>query len=154
MKNRSVLLYVIMLIVCVMTFALVPTSVHAQDGQLPIDRILNAILVIVIGFAALVGVSKLTAAIVSLLKFIPGLIQVGTADKWAAGLNLIFFVGLVAFRVFQPDISLEVLDGYAGQIATIAVFVLGFIVQMTGSKPTYDQLKEAGVPLIGKSNSG
>jgi hypothetical protein len=153
MKNRSFLFFSIVLVICSMAFVFVPAPVHAQ-AELPVDRILNAVLVIVVGFAALVGVSKLTAALVSLLKYIPGLIQVGAADKWAAGLNLIFFIGLVAFRVFQPDISLEILDGYAGQIATIAVFVLGFIVQMTGSKPTYDQLKDAGVPLIGKSNSG
>jgi len=149
MKLKSFLLITILLMLVV---AFGSTPVHAQTGELPFDRILNAVLIIVVGFAALIGVSKLTAALVSLLKY-TGIVQDGTSDKWTAGLNLVFFIGLVVFRVFQPDITLEILDGYAGQIAQIAVFVLGFFTQMTGSKPAYEQFKAAGIPLIGKSLS-
>jgi hypothetical protein len=150
MKHLKSLFVTFLIALFVMAF--VPIPARAQTGELSIDRILNAILVIVVGFAALAGVSKLTAAIVSLLKY-TGVILDGTSAKWTAALNLVFFIALVVFRVFQPDVTLEILDGYAGQIAQIAIFVLGFVMQITGSKPTYDQLKAAGIPLISKSLS-
>jgi len=145
--------FLLVLALVLMLAVAVPAPAHAQDGSLPIEAALNAVLVIVVGFAALRGTSQLNAAIVSLLKHIPGLVRDGTSSQWTAGLNLVFFVGLVAFGVFRPDVTLDVLDGYAGQIAQIAVFVLGFVVQMTGSKPAYEQLKAAGIPLVGKSFS-
>ncbi|GEM_PF-6287915 len=145
--------FVLSVIVMIMFPAPVQAAQVGQLGDMPIDRILNAVLVIVIGFASLVGVSKLVAAIVSLLKFIPGLVADGMADRWAAGLNLFFFIGLVAFGVFRPDITLDVLDGYAGKIAEICIFVLGFLVQIAGSKPAYDAFKAARLPLLGHSNT-
>jgi hypothetical protein len=147
---KTKLLYVVIAVVLICTLFLPAPARAAQAEGNEFERILGSIVVLVVGFAALGGFSKLTAAVISLLK-LTGLVRDGTSSQWAAGINLMFFVGLVAFRVFRPDTTLELLDGYAGQIAQIAVFVLGFMVQMAGSKPTYDQLKAAGVPLLGKS---
>ncbi len=94
----------------------------------------------------------MVAAIVSLCKVI-GVVQDGTSAKWAAGLNLAAFVGLVLFGVFQPDLTTVFLDGLAGQIAQVLVFILGFIVTIVGSKPVYEGLKAANIPLIGRSFS-
>lgn len=114
--------------------------------------LLNVMVTIILGFAVLVGVSKLIAALVNILKLLH-IVKDDTAGKWAAGLNLVAFIALVAFGVFRPDLAMSILDGYAGQIAMIILFVLGFITQITGSKLAHDQLKAAGVPLIGKSYS-
>jgi hypothetical protein len=90
--------------------------------------------------------------LVNLLKLIR-VVKDGAADKLAAALNLLCFIALVAFGVFRPDLTMSILDGYAGQIAMVVLFVLGFITQITGSKPAHDALSDAGVPLIGTSYS-
>ena len=125
----------------------------AQVVLPPFDGILSAMLIITAGFASLVGMSKLNAALVNLLKLTP-IVQDGTSAKWVAGFNLVAFVALVIFKVFRPDLTLDVLDGVAGQIATVVIFVLGLLVTMTGSKSMHEALKEAKVPLIGTSFSG
>jgi len=115
-------------------------------------EVLNIVVTIVLGFASLIGISKLVAALVNILKLV-GLVRDGAANKWAAGLNLVAFIALVAFGVFRPDLAMSILDGYAGQIAMVILFVLGFVVQITGSKSAHDDLKAAGVPLIGISHN-
>lgn len=117
-----------------------------------IGSVLDIILKISLGFASLAGVSSLVAVLVQILKLV-GVAKDDTAGKWAAAFNLVGFVALVYFGIFQPQIALEVIDGYAAQIAVIALFVLGFVTQMTVSKPTYSAFKAANVPLLGKSNS-
>jgi hypothetical protein len=130
-----------------------PSSIAWAPLAEPIQiDVLDVVGKIALGFASLIGVSGLVAALVSLGKVIK-IVKDGTADKWAAGLNLLCFIVLVVFGVFRPDLATNILDGYAGQIAMIILFVLGFITQITGSKPMYDQLKAASVPLIGKSFS-
>lgn len=138
--------------------ALVPAApavgLTAQATAPQFQVILTAMLIITAGFASLLGVSKLNGALVNLLKLIPGLVKDGTSANWAAGLNLVAFCLLVYFKVFRPDLSLDVLDGFAGQIAAVVIFIFGFIVQMTGSKSAHEDLKAAGVPLFSKSYSG
>jgi uncharacterized membrane protein len=137
-----------------MAAVIVPMQVQAEvlsKDALPPD-VLSVLVTITLGFASLVGVSKLVAALINLLKVI-GLVKDSTADKWAAGLNLASFIALCLFGVFKPALAMEVLDGYAGQIAMILLFVLGFITQIVGSKSAHDALSDAGVPLIGKSFS-
>ena len=124
-------------------------AAQARDVPLPAD-VTNVICTIALGFGALLGVSKLVAALINLFKVF-GLVKDGTANKWAAGLNLSAFVALVLLGVFRADLTMEILDGYAGQIAMVLLFILGFIAQITGSKATHEDLSSAGVPLIGKS---
>jgi hypothetical protein len=152
-KMFKTVFFVSMLVLVLAAF-IVPMQVQAAptvQGGIPPD-VLNIVVKIVLGFASLVGVSQLVAVIVNLLKVI-GLVKDGTADKWAAGLNLAFFIALCAFGVFVPGLALEILDGYAGQIAMVLLFILGFIVQITGSQTAHTALSRAGIPLIGKSFS-
>jgi hypothetical protein len=97
-------------------------------------------------------VSKLVPIIVQFLKVL-GIAPDNTANRWAAGLNLLAFIVLVIFGVFQPQLALSVLDGMAGQIAEILLFILGLVVQLTGSKPTYDDLKASRIPLLNFSHT-
>jgi hypothetical protein len=146
--------FLVLAILAVTMLAFMPAIVHAASPAavlLPAD-VLNVVVTIMLGFASLVGVSKLIAALVNVLK-VCQLVKDNTADKWAAGLNLAAFIALVAFGVFRPDLATNILNGYAGQIAMVILFVLGFIMQITGSKPAHDALSAASVPLIGKSYS-
>lgn len=128
-----------------------PALLAAADIPLPAD-VFNIVVMIMLGFASLVGVSKLIAAVINLLKTI-GVVKDGTSAKWAAALNLLAFIALVLLGVFRPDLTMELLDGYAGQIAAILLFVLGFITQIIGSQTGHESLSKARVPLIGKSYS-
>jgi hypothetical protein len=114
--------------------------------------VLNITVTIMLGFASLYGVSKLIAALINLLKLI-GVVKDGTSAKWAAAFNLAAFVGLVLLGVFRPDLTTDILDGYAGQIAGVLLFLLGFLMQIVGSKSGHDALSAANVPLIGTSYS-
>jgi len=117
----------------------------------PIDLVLAVLMQLITMFASLAGVAALVAVLVQLGKFI-GLIKDDTAHKWAAGLNLVAFIVFAVFGIFNPNIVYEVLDGYAAQIAAVALFVLGFLTQMTTSKPFYTYFKNARVPYLGYSN--
>ena len=131
---------------------IVPSVAHAQ-ATVPVETdVLQVLITVALGFASLVGMSQLVAVIVNLLKVF-GLVKDGTASQWAAGINLAGFVVLVVFGVFRPDLALDVLDGIAGQVAMVLLFVLGFITQIIGSKVTHVGLSKASVPLIGKSYS-
>ena len=150
MKTKRFLLLVLLVVSSFVLMACSPAPVALSvDG--PPD-VLSVVLVIAIGFASLAGVSKLVAVIVQLGK-LAKIVKDNTADQWAAGLNLLAFGALVYFGVFQPQLALSVLDGWAAQIAEVALFVLGFLVQITGSKPAYEALKASRFPLIGRSYS-
>ena len=140
----------LMLLVSLLLMAFAPMAVHAQEPTPPDP--LGVILTISVAFAALVGVAALVAVLVQIGKLI-GIVKDATANKWAAGLNLFCFIALVLLGVFRPDLTLDFLDGYAGRIAQALVYVLGFVIQITGSQPVYARLKVAKVPLLSKSNS-
>jgi hypothetical protein len=114
--------------------------------------VLNIAVTILLGFASLLGISKLIAALINVLKLV-GVVKDGTSSRWSAALNLVAFIALVAVGVFKPGLTTELLDGYAGQIAAVLLFILGFLTQIVGSKSGHDALSDAGVPLIGKSFS-
>jgi hypothetical protein len=141
----AILLLALMLSVPVRAMPLTQTS----D---PVGQILDILIKLIVGFASLAGVASLIAALINLGK-VSGLVTDGAAAKWSAGLNLVAFGVLVYFGVFQPGLALEVLDDYAGRIAQVLIFILGFIIQITGSATAHKALKTAQVPLIGKSFS-
>jgi hypothetical protein len=138
------------LIVALSVFSLAFTPLHIPltSATNPLDVIIT----IAAGFASLAGVAALVAVLVQIGKYF-GVVKDATANQWTAGLNLIAFIALMYFGVFQPSLTLALLDGYASQIAEIAVFILGFLVQMTTSKPVYALLKYAKVPVLGYSHS-
>jgi hypothetical protein len=128
-----------------MAFVPMPAPQVAQE-PVPVTA-LDMILKIAVGFGSLAGISALIAVVVQVGKVFR-LVKDGTSSQWTSALNLLAFIGLIYFGVFQPSIAIEVLDGYAAQVAQIGLFVLGFVIQMTTSKPTYDSLKSANVPLL------
>lgn len=112
---------------------------------------LPVVLKLAMGFGSLVGIAALVAVLINILKTF-GVVADGTAGRWSAALNLIAFSALVFFAVFQPQIALEVLDGYAGQIATILLFVLGYLIQIFVSPATHEKLKAMDIPVLGASH--
>lgn len=149
--NRSFLFVVLMLLVSLLLMAFAPMSVNAMQEPTPPDP-LNVMLEISVAFASLIGIAALVTILVQIGKLI-GFVQDATANKWAAGLNLLFFIALVLLGIFRPDLTLDFLDGYAGRIAQVLVYLLGFVIQITRSKPIYDAMKAARVPLLSKSYS-
>jgi hypothetical protein len=147
--NRSFVL-MLLLVLPLALMAFMPQSMPIQ-GEIPPD-VMGVILKIALGFASLVGVSQLVAVLVQVGK-LAGLVKDNTAHKWAAGLNLLCFSALVYFGIFEPQVTLSILDGYAAQIAEISLFIIGFIMQITSSKPAYDALKASRVPFLSVSNS-
>ena len=153
MKTKVTRLYLISLLIILPMILLACAPVQPVSAQVIIPPdVLDIIIKLALGFASLVGVSKLNAVLVQVLKLV-GIAKDATAAQWSAGLNLVTFSVLVYFGVFQPGIAASVLDGYAGQLAEIALFVLGFVLQMTGTKSAYDALKAARVPLLSYSHS-
>jgi Sec-independent protein secretion pathway component TatC len=147
-SSKNLLLLVLIVMPFVLAFAPSPAQPQAADRI----NVISIILTISVGFASLIGVSKLVPIIVQFLKVL-GIAPDNTANRWAAGLNLLAFIVLVIFGVFQPQLALSVLDGMAGQIAEILLFILGLVVQLTGSKPTYDDLKASRIPLLNFSHT-
>jgi len=146
MKIKTVILTLIVLLS--LAFTPVPFA-QVQTASL---TVLDIIIQISLGFASLAGVSSLVAVLVQIGK-LAHVVKDGTSARWTASLNLLAFIVLVAFGVFQPGIAVAVLDGYAAQVAQIALFVIGFVVQMTTSKPVYVALRNARVPLLAYSYS-
>ena len=151
-KKAFVILLMSTILILLMACSPLPGLIAVPEGiPLPAD-VFNVAVMIMLGFASLIGVSKLVTVLVNLLK-LTGLVKDGTSDRWAAGFNLLAFIALVLLGVFRPDLTMKVLDGYAGQIAAILLFILGFVSQMIGSKTGHDALSAANIPLIGKSFS-
>jgi hypothetical protein len=150
---RNIVFLVGFIVIGLLAFTLPTQPVHAQ-GMLPTpDQILTEIMQLVAGgFVSLVGVPALIAAIVNIGKYF-GLIKDSMSQNWSAGLSLFAFIAVVVFRILRPDIMLDVLDGYAGQIAQIIVYLMSFIVMMLMPAIVHAKLKVANVPLLGKSFS-
>lgn len=145
MKTRR---FISLIVVIIMSFALMAFAPVAQEP--PADStMLDAILTIVVSFATLAGVAALVTALVSILRA-AGVIKTDeSASQFTAGLNLAAFIVLVLLGVFRPDLSLSFLDGLAAKAATIALFVLGFLTQMTVPAPVNRAFFKARVPVLG-----
>lgn len=150
MKGNKVrwFLFVGVLAMFMLAFNPMPALLQQETAPTPLDVIIQ----ISIGFASLAGVASFGTVVVQIGK-LAKIVKDETAHKWSAGYNLLAFGVLVYFGVFQPSIALSVLDGYAAQIAQVALFVLGFVVQMTTSKPAYVAIKSARLPLLSYSYS-
>src|SRR5687767_8037579 len=121
--------FITLLVVIILSLALMGFAPMAQESA--DSTVLDAIIKIVVSFATLAGVSALVTALVSILRW-AGVIKTDeSAGRFTAGLNLVAFVVLAVFGVFRPDLDLTFLDGLAAKAATIALFVLGFLTQMT-----------------------
>lgn len=101
-------------------------------------------------YAGLAGMAALITFVINILKTF-GLVRDDTAQNWSAALNLAGLIGLLALRVFQPDLDVEGLDAQVGQFVEVGIVVFGYVMQLLGSKLTHEITR--GVTLIGKSHS-
>lgn len=112
----------------------------------PGGTILDDILALITRFASLAGVSALVAAITGFARRMGWISTDDQLGKVASVINLIAFVVLVAVGVFRPDLDINFLDGLAAQLAIIALFVLGLIVQILTPAPLFRAAYAARVP--------
>ena len=112
--------------------------------------ILNQLVSLSAQFGALAGVAALIAAGINLGKA-GGVVKDGTAERWKAGLSLLGFVVIAALGIFKPDLTAVILDEQAAKLATVLVFITGFLFQ-TGLVPVAHKAF-SGFPLIGTSFS-
>ena len=100
--------------------------------------------------AVSVGVAALIAMLIDIGKS-AGWLQDGVAPKWSAGLNLLGMVILIAFKIFRPMLTIEIIYAQAGIIASVLLVVSGYVLMIITSRQTHQSL--AAVPFIGKSFS-
>jgi hypothetical protein len=131
-----------------------PGHVQAAAVQITVPDLstLGGLASLAVQFASLAGFAALVAVLINLLKTV-GVVKDGTAGKWSAGLNLIGLMVLLLLRVFVPSLATEQINGIAGQVSTVLVIVLGFVVQFYTSSDVHDALATANIPVIGKSYS-
>ena len=147
MKRSSRLFLITIVLYSLLMMAFAPVSQEPTEGT-----VLDSIIKIVVAFSTLAGVSALIAALVAIGVWAK-VITPETAPKWTAGLNLLAFLVLVYVGVFRPDLTLDFLDGLAAKAATIALFVLGFLTQMTVPAPVFRLFHRARVPVLGVMSS-
>ena len=102
------------------------------------------------GWKALIGMAALIAVLINLLK-VANVVQEGDSVKWSAGLNLLGLVTIFLLKLWKPDLSIEMVDGTAGSVATVLTVILTYISQLGWSKLAHFTLKK--IPWIGKSFS-
>ncbi len=100
-------------------------------------------------FATLAGVAAFVAMLVNACKSF-GLPD-GYAPKVSAALSLAAFVALVGLKIFRPEIDVTSLDKAAADLATLGIYILGFLVQIGLPAKFHEYLSAARVPFIGKS---
>lgn len=96
------------------------------------------------GFGALIGF------IVNILKTV-GLVKDGQAPNYVAGLNLLGLAGLLAARVYAPDLDLGAVDAQVQAFVDVALVVFAYVMQLLGSKLGHASVR--GALVIGKSFS-
>ena len=102
-------------------------------------------------YGTLVGVAAAIALIINTLKYM-GVVSDGTASNWSAGLNLIALTGLLLLRIFAPSVEIAGVDAQIGQAVEVVAVILGYVLQLFGSKLTHMVVK--GLPVVGTSYSG
>ena len=113
-----------------------------------LNSVLPLILQVVEVFVSLVGVAMLIAALVNLLKLV-GIVTDGNATNWTAALNLVAFIGIVAWRLLNPTVEIEQIDAIFKSIAVVIGFVITYLVQIKASAFDNDTLKM--VPALRKN---
>lgn len=106
---------------------------------------------LVIQFGTLAGVAALIAALVNIGKTL-GLVPDGSAAKASAALSLVAFISLVVLNIFAPEVDVEGLDKQAGDLAVVALYILGLVVQLGLPVKFHYFLSDAEVPVVGKSH--
>lgn len=106
-----------------------------------------------IEFAALLGFASLLAILINILKLIhingKPIIADGQAQKWSLIGNLLGFLALYVFRLFDPITPLEGVDKVLLEISAVGSYILSVIAQLGISKLTHFIIR--GTPVIGRS---
>ena len=102
--------------------------------------------------ATLTGVASLISVIVNILKYFRFIAE-GTGGRVFAALNLLAFIVLASLRIFAPQYSIQFLDGIAGQLATVGLFITGYVFQLGTGQAVYSILKKLEVPILSHSDS-
>jgi len=153
MKYRN--MFFICLIVITLALAMViPVFARSltQDNTPPPSATLQTIMDVATSLATLAGVAALISVIVNVLKYFQ-LVPDGMAGRVFALLNLIAFVILAAMRVFAPQYSLSYLDAYAAQIATVGLFISGYLFQLGIGQQAYQIIQQANIPILSHSTT-
>lgn len=87
-------------------------------------------------FGVLVGVQFVIGFIVDMLKGV-GVVDDGTAAKWAAVFNLAAVIGLAIALKFFPSFDYVALDAYILEIGKAIAVIVTFILQMLGTKSAH-----------------
>lgn len=106
---------------------------------------------LIVQFGTLAGVAALIAALVNVAKTFG--MPDGYAPNLAAGLSLAAFAALVTLHVFAPSVDVVALDAQAADVGKVALYLLGFFVQMGLPGQFHVLFKSGSVPMIGTSNS-
>jgi len=96
--------------------------------------------------AGLGGLGTLISMVVNVLKMV-GVVQDGTSERWVQGFNLLAFILVAVVYFMNLQVDWTFVDGVIGFLVTL----LGFVVQLFGSKVAYSVTK--GLPVIGYSYS-
>jgi hypothetical protein len=99
-------------------------------------------------FAALGGVAAAITIVVNILKYF-SVIKEEKVAMWVGILQLVGYLALYVTKIFRPDFSPAGIDAVALEIATVATYLLSFLVQFGIGKLTHNIVR--GVPVIGKS---
>ncbi len=94
--------------------------------------------------AGLGGLGTLVSMLVNILKSF-GVVHDGSSDKWIQGINLGAFVAVSLVLFFNVPVDWGTVDA----VIMFLVTLLGFVVQLFGSKFSYQVTR--GIPLIGFS---
>lgn len=97
------------------------------------------ILTIIAGLTALGAVVSM---LINVLKAF-GVIKDGESEKWVQGANLIVFVAVAVVYFIAKPVDWGIVNGWL----EIAVVILGYLVQIMGSKIAYPLVKHT--PVIG-----
>lgn len=152
MKFRN--MFFLILIIMVLSFIVVAPafalSPH-QDSSPPLTDPLQTIINVGTSLATMAGIAALLSVIVNVLKYFKAIAD-GNAGRVFALLNLIAFIILASMRVFAPQYSLAYLDGIAAQIATIALFITGYLFQLGIGQQAYYVITQANIPILSHSS--
>lgn len=142
--NTKILLPVILVAFFFLSITAAPVAAQTPDNPPAADTGLLVQLGGVAGFAALV------ALLIDALKRF-GIVKDDQAQVWSAGLNLLLLAGLLAVRVYRPDMDIKTYDTQAQALAQTGMVLLGYFVQLAASKGTHAIMR--GFPVIGTSFS-
>ena len=145
------LLFTIVLVTAMSLFAY-PVLAFSPAQEIGTINVLQTIIDVGAVLATLTGVSSLISVVVNILKYFK-LIPEGTGGRVFAALNLLAFIVLAGTRIFAPQYSLDFLDGIAGHIATVGLFITGYMFQLGTGQAAYEIIKKFDVPILSHSES-